>query len=143
MALTEQPNSAAGDVPTITNKMVENVVQFLVATAMRDGPSWDVHASPQEAWRFNLVNEMREQIQPMLQPGWLGHTHATPVLCACCVYCHDEIDRRLQMLVKEVDHGLSSIIPWSMRDAVQKGVIHASMRWDSAWYQKKHHITPN
>ena len=120
---------------------IRRIVNFLVATAMKESHPWDFSASRQDAWKFQLMHEMSETIARMSQEPHNG-TDFTP-LTPCCSYCYREIDLRLYMLMGEVDNGLRFAIPSQMRDPVKKHLMHVAMEWDYTWQKGKYRRTHN
>ena len=132
--------------PTMTDAdkqedFIRRMVNFLVATAMKESHPWDFSASPQDAWKFQLMHEMSETIARMSQEPHNG-TDFTP-LTPCCSYCYREIDLRLYMLMGEVDNGLRFAIPSQMRDPVKKHLMDVAMEWDYTWQKEKYRRTHN
>ena len=130
---------------TDTNKeedFIRRIVNFLVATAMKESHRWDFSASPQDAWKFQRMHEMSETIARMSQEPHNGTDFTQPTV-PCCSYCYREIDLRLYMLVGEVDNGLRFAIPSKIREPVKKHLMDVAMEWDHAWHKEKHRQTHN
>ena len=115
------------------------IVRLLEAEAHIEDSPWDPTVSENHYWRFSYMNGIRDRIQQLLCDDD-NDTAQVPFAAACCLYCHKEVDKRLQMFVREMDHIFWKVLSDDdLRRLVKRGLEDAIMRWQTVWQQRKAH----
>ena len=106
-------------------------MRLLEAEAHTEDAPWDATVPETHFWRFGYMNDIRDRIQQLLRDDD-DDTVPGAYAAACCLYCHEEVEKRLWMFVRE------KVLPYDdLRPLVKRGLEDAIMRWQTAWQQRR------